>query len=247
MKKLSFLILILFSLPVLSQAQQASLTMEEFPKVGAVDAVAITIEGSPKNIQHVLEEKFMDETGTRLKSYKGFRKLESAVYREIASKTVDYYFKVQKSGSKDLPSGRVVLMLSLGNNSFMDGDRYPDEMAAAKKILEELPREVRMYELELAIEEQEKVIGKSVKDYDRMGTDSINLEVQLIETQQAIEANKIAREQQRKKMAEEEARLREFRDLLKTTRNGVLTPPSMERTPTQVPKEDEEDPQDDNG
>ena len=44
----------------------------------------------------------------------------------------------------------------------MDGDRYPDELASAEKVLEELPRDVRMYELQLAIEEQEKVLERKL-------------------------------------------------------------------------------------
>ena len=204
------------------QAQNAMLTLEEFPKVGPVDAVTISLEGKQKNIQHVLEEKFQAETGSRIRYYKGFRKIESSVYREIASKTIDFYFKVDKEGSKEVPMGRVVLIMSLGNNTFMDGDRYPDEMAAAKKILEELPREVRMYEIQLAIEDQEKTIEKTIKDYEKMGQDSVSLEAQLIETQQEIEANRISRAQQKVKISEEEARLEEYKRLLKTTRDGVL-------------------------
>ncbi len=222
MKKSITLFIILAFTAGLIQAQDASLTLVDFLKVGPVDAVTITLEGQTKNIEYVVEEKFQDETGGKVKSYKGFRKIESVVYREIASKTIDFYFKVEKEGNKEAPFGKVTLIMSLGNNTFMDGDRYPDEIAAAKKVLEELPREVRMYEIQLAIEEQEKVIEKTVREYDKMGTDSLTLEAQLIETQQEIEANRISRGQQKIKISEEEAKLLEFREMLKTTREGAI-------------------------
>jgi len=206
---------------MLMLAQEATMTMAEFHKIGTVDAITITLEGQIKNIESVLIEKFQDETGGKAKAFKGYRKIESVVYREIASKTVDYYFKVEKEGTKEAPRGRVVLIMSLGNNTFMDGDRYPDEMAAAENVLEELPRDVRVYELQLAIEEQEKVIQKNVKEYTKLGTDSLSLEAQFIETQQNIEANRISREQQKVKISEEEARLAEFKEMLKSTRNAV--------------------------
>lgn len=221
MKKLLLLTFCIACMPIFLLAQEATMTMVEFPKVGAVDAVTITLEGQVKNIQHVMEEKFQDETGGRAKSYKGFRKIESVVYREIASKTVDYYYKVEKEGTKEAPRGRVILLMSLGNETFMDGDRYPDEMAGAEKVLEELPRDVRIYELQLAIEEQEKVILKNEKEYEKLGTDSLSLEAQLIETQQSIEANRISRQQQKVKLSEEAAKLAEFKEMLKATRNRV--------------------------
>lgn len=221
MQKILLLSISIVFLPVLIMAQEATLTMADFHKVGAVDAVTITIEGQEKNIEEVLIEKFQDETGGKVKSYKGYRKIESVVYREIASKTVDYYFKVEKEGTKEAPRGRVVLIMSLGNNTFMDGDRYPDELAAAERVLEELPRDVRMYELQLAIEEQEKVLEKTAKEYEKLGSDSLSLREQLIETQQNIEANRISRQQQKAKISEEEARLAEFQEMLRNTRNAV--------------------------
>lgn len=207
---------------MLMLAQEATLTMAEFPKVGAVDAVTITVEGQLKNIEYVVDQKFQDETGGKTKSYKGFRTIQSVVYREIASKTIDYYFTVEKEGTKEAPRGRVILMMSLGNNTFMDADRYPDEMAAAEKVLEELPRDVRVYELQLAIEEQEKVIEKTVKDYEKLGSDSLSLEAQLIETQLNIEANRISRQQQKVRITEEETKLTEFKEMLKSTRSAVI-------------------------
>jgi hypothetical protein len=222
MKKFLLLIISIACLPMLMLAQEATLTMVEFPKVGAVDAVTITVEGQLKNIEYVVDQKFQDETGGKTKSYKGFRTGQSVVYREIASKTIDYYFTVEKEGTKEAPRGRVILMMSLGNNTFMDADRYPDEMAAAEKVLEELPRDVRVYELQLAIEEQEKIIEKTVKDYEKLGTDSLSLEAQLIETQLNIEANRISRQQQKVRITEEETKLTEFKEMLKSTRSAVL-------------------------
>jgi hypothetical protein len=216
--KIPFLLMALLSVFSGLKAQEADITSVDLPKMGVVDAVTISIPGKAKNIEHVVEQKILMETNGKAKNYKGFRIVPTVVYRDIAGKTLDLYYQVEEVGSKEQPMGKVVLVMSLGNETFINQDRYPDEMKAAQLVLEELPREVRMYELELAIEEQEKVLEKTMKEYEKMGQDSVGLQEDMVELKQDIEANRIGRGQQRQVIKDEEARLKEFQDLLESTR-----------------------------
>lgn len=164
-----------------------------------------------------MEKTFLAGSGNKGKAKSGVRMYEGVRYGEISNQMMDYYFKVDKANKKDKNTSRVTLFLSTGNYNFIDSDSYPDEIASAAEVLENLTFDVRMYEMDLAIEEQQKSLEKAIKEHDRMLKDSISLQTQLAETLQAIEDNKIARASQRETIVQEEIRLNEFRDELTVT------------------------------
>ena len=213
--KRHILFFISLSLPLLLIAQEADLTKKSFMKVGAVDAARITVEGHDKNVDAVLQQWFKEKTGEKGKKTKGMRVYEGVILKEISDKTLDIYYDLNKAGTKEVPSTEVSLFISLGNESIMDPDLYPNEMDNAIKMLNALPKDVKIYELELAIEDQNKTLEKTIKEYEKMGRDSVNLQQRLVETQQAIEQNIVDRQQQRVSIKTEEGVLEEFKARLK--------------------------------
>lgn len=205
------------------QAQKANKTKESFQKLGNVDAVTITLDAVNKNVESVLADEFRSATSLKAKSSKGWKALIGVVFPSISNKKMDIYYRVEKAGSKESPRARVSLVMSLGNETFLESQKYPEEVQNAVEYLETLPRKVRMYELELAIEDLYKQFDKTEKEYDKMGVDSVKLETLLLETQQSIEDNKLQRESQRAKIADEEARIAEFKQLLEDVRNNKKT------------------------
>jgi hypothetical protein len=130
-------------------------------------------------------------------------------------------------------------------------------MANAAEVLYKLIYEARLFEMDLAIEDQQKTLEKAIKEHDKLLKDSIDLEVQLAETLQAIEDNKHARASQREVIAEEEIRLVEFKELKVETdgesqdaavarrqaRFGTPLIPTTTKTTTEIIiGEEEEDP-----
>jgi hypothetical protein len=192
-------------------AQTANEGARTFAKKSTANGISIVVMGQPKNVETVLDEKLQKVTGTKSKSYKSLRVFEGARAQNISASTLDIYYEVEKAAKDDDTHSRVTIFLSSGNENFLDSRDYPDEVNATAEMLEGLEHEVNIYEMKLAIDEQQKVIEKANKDHEKMVKDSVSLEVKLAETLQAIEENKVNRANQLLKIAEEGVRLEEFR------------------------------------
>jgi 2-phosphoglycerate kinase len=195
-------------------AQVANEGARTFAKKSTANGISVVVMGQPKNVEAVLEEKLQKATASKSKNYKGLRVFEGVRAQNISPSTLDIYYEVEKAGKDDDNNSRVTIFLSSGNENFLDSRDYPDEVNATAEMLEGLEHEVNIYEMKLAIGEQEKVIDKAVKDQEKLVKDSVDLEVKLAETYKAIEENKVNRANQLQKIAEEEARLSEFKQEL---------------------------------
>lgn len=212
MKKLTItLSLILFLGASCLQAQDVRETSRKFMRKSNANALTVVIQGQPKNVEDVLNETFKNMTGNKGKKSKGVTAYEAAVFRRIASGTMDYYFEVDQPSKEDNIHTRVSLFIAEGNNNFITSNSHPDQIKAATEYLKGLEMEVKRYEFELAIEDQTKLITKEEKSYDKMYQDSLKLETRLAETIQALEEIKIERATQKVKIADEKTRLQEFR------------------------------------
>lgn len=213
------LLFILIYVPV--SAQDVSEGNRNFIKKESANALSIVVQGQPKNVEEVLDKKFHVATGEKTRSYKGLKMVEAARYARISPNTMDMYFRVEKASRTDKENSRVTLFLSEGNNNFISSETHPEAIRAASDILDGLQKEVTIYELELAIEAQTKVIEKAIKDHEKMVDDSVKLENKLAETIQEIETNKIDRKNQLETIDQEKERLTEFQDQLNIVINGA--------------------------
>lgn len=239
MRTIALLIGLSFILSTGLFAQTARDTRTSFAKIANIDAVSIRIEGQEKNIEEVMELYLENATGERQKRSKGHNVLYGTYLRQVSDRTLDIYYTVEKVGTKDRPVGEIIFFMALGNETFLTQDRYPEEFRKAKDLLNSIPVEVRIYELGLAIEEQEKLMDKAYKQYENLGSDSIRLEQTLIETQAAIEQNIEDRTNQRQTVAEESARLAEFRAMLEQEKRRALAPKTEEMNAKGVDEEDD--------
>ncbi|MEL6653519.1 MAG: hypothetical protein AAFP02_02130 [Bacteroidota bacterium] len=204
----SLLLLITFCLPFSGTfGQEVAEGQREFMKKSTANGLTIVVEGEPKNVSKVMDELINRGTGVKGKNTKGFRLHPNARFAEISNATMDVYYDVERASKTTPPQTRVTLFLSSGNDNFMESGTHPDEMSNATEFLENLQYEVTKYEMALAIEAQEKLIEKEVKNHEKMVNDSISLQQKLAETIESIENNKVARANQLVKIEEERQRL----------------------------------------
>ncbi len=192
-------------------AQTASEGARTFTKKSSANGVSVVLMGQPKNVDQVLQDQFKRATGSKGKNYKGMKVFEGVRYNAISNSTLDIYYQVEKASKNDDTNSRVTVFLSSGNENFLDSRDYPDEIYATEELLDGLELDVNIYEMKLAIDEQQKVIDKAIKTQEKLVQDSIDLEISLAETLQAIEENKVNRANQLQSIAEEELRIDEFR------------------------------------
>jgi predicted DNA-binding ribbon-helix-helix protein len=213
--------LMLFALtPV--QAQNVVEGKREFSRKTTGNALSVVVEGDLKNVSDVVEEILANASGARAKGFGSTRTFSNARVAQISNSTMDISYRVEKASKSDPPQTRVTLFLSAGNDNFMDSNTHPDEIANATEMLENLQLEVSKYELGLAIEAQNKVIEKAIKDHEKMVSDSVELEQKLAETIEAIENNKVSRANQLVKIEEEKQNLINLQQtLVSIEQNGL--------------------------
>ena len=145
---------LLFALPF--HAQDVSEGAREFMKKEKQNALSVVVIGEQKNVLEVLDQKFKLATGTKVKTKSGLKYLEGVRYPQISSERLDIYYTVEKSGKNDKNASRVILFLSKGNQIFLNSSGAPKTIQNATKMLQKLGGEVEIYEMELAIADQEK-------------------------------------------------------------------------------------------
>jgi len=204
-------------------AQTVMEGMEDFSRKEKGNALTIVVEGQPKNVQHVMDDLFKKGTGVKAKNKSGLRMMEGARFADISGSNMDYYYKTARPSRGDKTQTKVTLFVSSGNSNFISSEEFPDEIAAASEMLEGLQLHVNIYEMELVIEDQKKVISKEEKVLANLSKDSIKLEELLLQTQSNIEQNKVDQTTQRGKIYSENERLSTFRlqlDELKNRRDN---------------------------
>ncbi|MEL6676026.1 MAG: hypothetical protein AAFR61_27710 [Bacteroidota bacterium] len=211
---LSLLCLLFLGFILPAQAQEIIEGPRPFMKKESANGLSMVLEGQAKNVEAVMERLFNTGTNSKGKLRSGLRSYEGARVSRLSSNTMDVFYKVEKSGRGNTNKSRVTVFLSTGNGNFMNSTDYPDEMTSAKEMMEEFQWEVNVYELELAIQEQNKVIDKAIKVHDKMVKDSVGLEKKLAETQQAIEDNKIGRANQLVEIDDQKKKAIEFQEEL---------------------------------
>ncbi len=197
----------LFATTFSAQAQNVEEGKREFMKKTTANALTIVVEGDDKNVEHVMDELFSKSTGGRAKSEKGFTAFRNSRVANISNATMDVFYRVERASKNDPPQARVTLFLSSGNENFMTSATHPDEIGKATEFLQGLQLDVTKYEFTLAIEAQNKVIEKEIKDHEKLVKDSMDLEQKLAETIEAIANNKVARANQLVKIEEEKQNL----------------------------------------
>lgn len=212
-------------LPTFAMAQKAEFSPQVFAAKISQPAISLVMEGQPKNVEEVLKGKIEKASGVKAKSYKGgIDVFAQAKVAEISATTVfDIYFRVEKPSKDDNTHAKVTMFLSLGNEAnFVTQDKYAAEIANASAMLEKMVNEVRIYELQLAVEAQGKVIGTELNRQLDLEKSMASLEKKREEILREIETNRAAQEAQKGTIAAAQQKLAELQAALQAM--GVAAP-----------------------
>ncbi|MEZ4827470.1 MAG: hypothetical protein R3C61_14495 [Bacteroidia bacterium] len=210
----------LFASGLSVSAQEIVEGPRNFLKNESYNALSVVVVGQAKNVEAVLDRKFEAATGSKPKSSKGIKTISGATYARMSSNTLDMFYKVEQATKTDANLSRVNLFLSSGNGNFISSETDPETMRGAADILKDLQTDVTIYEFEIAIEEQTKVVDKAIKDHEKMVSDSVKLENRLAETLQEIENNKISRRNQLETIDQEKIKLANFQSEMSKVISG---------------------------
>ncbi|TAE50691.1 MAG: hypothetical protein EAZ89_11545 [Bacteroidetes bacterium] len=210
MKHLRLLSFALLLIPMLTFAQEVSEAPRTFIKKETKNALSIVVQGLPKNVEAVLDQKIRTNTGMKGKPESGLTLYPQVRYADISTNSLDLYTRVEKASKTSDTESRVTLFLSSGNGNFLDSKTNSEEIRRATTMLQSLEMEVKIYEVNLVIEEQKKVVEKALLVQEKLVKDSVELERKLAETMQAIEQNKRDRANQVMKISEEQVRKGDF-------------------------------------
>ncbi len=217
MKKIFLLPVLLTVLSFSLWGQKTTEGSEKSPLGDSGPCLIVEVEGQRDNVEDVMKNKFKKlKTGKK----KGYVSMEKQAYDEISATTIDMYYKVDKAGDNRT---KVIMFLSTGYDNWMTSADHPNEINNTKAILDGLAREVRQYELELAIAAQTKVLEglqkdqeDLEKDLEKLEKDHEKLEEDLAENKQDQETNKQDQEANKQKMEEEKKVLDELQQKLGT-------------------------------
>ena len=204
MKNLLTIVFFLFSAFTL-YAQEAQESNLELRKNEFVNGMSIVLEGKTANVQTVMTEIFRKETNAKPKEVKGVATLANVVLRPVSMLPQTYSYKITKANKEGTVS-KIDFFVAQGT-TFLTAKTHAKEMQGAKKFLESLPREIKIYELNLAIKEQEEVVKKEEKAQTELEKNLTDLENKRDEILRNIETNKQNQEKQKAVIALERDRL----------------------------------------
>ncbi len=220
MKKIILFPVLLTVFTLVAWGQKTTEGSEKSPLGKSGPCLIVEVEGQRDNVESVMRDKFKKlKTGKK----KGYITMEKQLYEEISSSTIDLYYKVEKVGDN---KSKVIMFLSSGYDNWLTLATHPNEVNNAKAILDGLAREVRVYELTLAIEAQTNVVEGITKnqeslkkDMEKLERDYEKLEQDISENRQDQEENKKNQEETKKTLEEEKKTLDELQKKLGTVGN----------------------------
>lgn len=216
-----FPLLLVLSSPLMTFAQAVSEGPQPFIKKVSGNALSVVFTGQPDNVEHVLENWLEEASGKKAATRSGFRALEGVVVSAFSPNALDYYLLVEKVSRDDNTHSKATLFVSAGNDNFISRGSNPEVMNQVVAWLESMQKEINIYELELAVEAQQKVIEKAIKVQESLHRDSVRLQSTLAETLAAIETNKATNVTQRQTIASEQEKLQAFREQLSAVQQGT--------------------------
>ncbi len=209
MKNFIIGIFVLAMSPVV-QAQDVFEGVQSFMRNEEGNALSVDLMGQKKNIEDVLEKKFKMKTGMKSRSRKGVKAFEMARMLDISSRQLDYYYTVENK--KGINNTYTVRLFIKDGNKFLNTETYPEEVDAAREILENLQYETTVYEFELAINEQHEILNEVIENHRKMVEDSIKLDAKMDDLLKDMENSRNELQEQIVKIEQERLRLEAFKE-----------------------------------
>ncbi|WNJ18003.1 hypothetical protein [Pontibacter sp. G13] len=213
MKSFALIAILLTSLGVSQlSAQNVKEGTYAFSKKQNEPGLTIVIQGQPKNVETVMRTSLKELTGKRSKESKGIFSIEEVALS--GGKMLNVYYRISKAGKDDPNHTRVHFFLAKNETDFYTSQEEEQSFLAARSYLEDLEVEVEIFEMEILVKSQEKLIEKAIGDHDRMLRDSVDLEEKRLEIVERQVENHQEREEQLDHIDQEKQRLAGFRDRL---------------------------------
>ncbi len=194
-------------------------TVVMYKKVPPVNAIQLTLPGNYKNVSAVLEENFKAATKSKGKGDKDLTVFSGVVFPEISGQTMDYYYRVDKAAKGDDLNSTITLFMSLGNNNFVKSDKYPQEVANAKAMLDKMKRATKIYELDITLKDQIKVVKENEEKLVALADQQKSLEKKIQEINDEIAKSKKAQEEQQKVIQAEKGKVTALESEIQTLKS----------------------------
>lgn len=181
--------------------------------------------GTPEALEAVIEEQFRNGANAKAKGFKGLQSLEGVIFPDISPLTLDYYYQLDED--KNHPGKtRMTMFISAGNYNFLNSEKYPEEMKAAKMWMVALDKAARMSKMNEQITAQQALVVKSTealakvtdegqkltKTQTKLKEDIAKLQAELAETEKKIETNKKSKKTTQEAMEVEQLKLKTLQE-----------------------------------
>ena len=185
MKKIILFGLSMVACLVTSIAQEAKYGMTPFGKVQH-PAVSETYAAPASIVEDILKKKMAEaKLQTTAKSAEsGFKVMKGVKWNDIATQTIDVYYKVE--GNKEKTEATVYLMSSLGNDNFFTAESHPEEIENTKRFLDLMSKDVSVAKafadikpVEAALASAEKKVESLKKDGEKLQNEKRSVEGQI--------------------------------------------------------------------
>lgn len=141
-----------------------------------------------KTVSNAIDAK-LTRLGFKGKDYKGYTVYRSVNLPELGSQRYDLYFKVDRKSRKEKDAAVVNMLISAGNENFIDESSNSEVINNGKSFLDNLMPSIAAYDLQQQINALEEILNKAEKKYKNLREDADDLQKRKRKIEQQIEEN----------------------------------------------------------
>jgi len=198
MRKLFFLSVMIFGLHTASKAQ-AYTGQSDFKK-SVHSAVLKEMPYDQDIAAEAINNKFKN-LGYNGKSDDDYKVYRGVKLSEIGPDTYDLYIKTDRKSKKEKDKCVVCMLISKGNENFVNEAGDPELFANAKSFLDKTLNDVAAADLEKQISDQEEVVKKATKKLNGLSDDGNDLLKKKKKIEEEISNNQQDLENQQKEVS----------------------------------------------
>ena len=216
MRKIFILISAFVTISAFAQSSVASISFNKENKTGLMLSLPYDNNVAEGTILQKLKETGYDpETKGKL-FWKNNKINDFYVFKAVplsgaSSTIVDLYFKVEQSGKKSLNQSMIYLLVSKGNENFINEDSDPGVFSAAKSFLNNFTTETAIYKHNLDIQNQEETVKKAEKKMNSLLDDEKDMNKKIQKLQEELQKNREDQQKQQKVLESERKRLEDLK------------------------------------
>jgi hypothetical protein len=141
----------------------------------------------------------------------GYYVFKGVVMPELST-PMDLYFKVDQRSKKLKDQSTISMLVSRGDEHFINVDNDENAFIAAKHFLNSFVSESASYKLNLDVEAQENVVKTAEKKFTKLQEDERDLMKKIEQLQNDLKNNRADQDKQQSTIAEERKKLTELKN-----------------------------------